>query len=232
MNAQSSCDDEKDCSDAQYCSGGVCTADKAVGLACDGVTPGQCEAGTFCNGATCQAYNKPADTCVKSATPSTAPSPECDPSKTVGCFVRYEADPGGATSSDQYHCRSAKNKANDDCDTDFDCETGYCEVIADPEANHTITRCTAGAAVGDDCDADLADKGALRCKAGLRCNSSGKCEKLLAPGTDCKDATTKMANSALCGGGVCDDTHWKSLMCTDAPVSIPNGGTGVQCDGK
>jgi hypothetical protein len=224
------CDDQNDCVEDQYCNRadpadtiGNCAGDKDVDEECTGVT-GQCTDGTFCDAVegTCKAYNTPDEECSRADNTSADPKdfPECSPT-TAGCFPRYDAD----NATLQYFCRNAKNANGVECWVAADCQSNKCEL--DPaEESPTGYVCTAGADVGEDCDAYMS------CKAGAVCDpEAGECVAQLLPGEDCENPDTEMADSYLCANGMCSE-QWDSLICSDGPVPESAGGSGVTCDGN
>lgn len=228
------CDNESDCVEDQYCNKGAedtignCAGDKDVDEDCTGVA-GECVEGTFCNTleGTCKAYNTPDEQCSRADYPYGQPKDfaECSP-LTAGCFPRYNEDAVAV----EYFCRNSKNANGADCWVPEDCQSGKCEAVSDEEAAAEPYRthfvCTVGADVGDDCD------GYHSCRAGTVCDPvEAKCVEQIAPGASCENPDTEEADTYLCANGNCAD-QWDMLLCSDAPVPVSAGGSGVSCDGN
>jgi hypothetical protein len=91
--------------------------------------------------------------------------------------------------------------------------------------------CIAGADATDPCDNDPASGAATSCKAGLGC-ILGECVTQVGAGGDCSPEDGA-ANAALCANASTCAEVWddEGEICTDVPVPVESGGSGIQCDG-
>jgi hypothetical protein len=220
------CNSKEDCGAGYYCNVNSCKAVLAAGADCAGVA-GECTAGTYCNGSVCTAYTLNTKPCT--ASPGSLVSAECDPASAIGCVVKV-SDVGVETPI----CSATLLANGDNCTRGIDCASGKCEYAT---AAALYKTCIVGAALGGDCvaTASAIAGNSTTCAAGLVCKS-GQCVAQVGPGSSCESKTTAgTADSSLCANGSCDSSQWSAagaIMCTDAAVSVNNGGTGVMCDGK
>jgi hypothetical protein len=228
--AGAKCNTLEDCGAGLYCAGTSCATRQGSAQACSATIPGNCEAGMFCKSGACATYVGNGLACTQ---PSTGVAdPECDPTTAIGCV--YKWDTTLAVPAVTYICSNALLPVDQRCGNDFDCASGLCEFAT---LAATYKTCISGAAAGISCDANLTAGQYTRCAAGLNCKA-GQCVAWVGPGGSCATTTTPAtADSTVCGGGTCDATVWtqvdsSDIMCTDVPVPVANGGTGVVCDGK
>lgn len=217
-SAADACDDDSDCELALHCDSqeGVCVEDGGVGDPC-GSTAG-CEDGLYCaDNGECTPYAEVNDECERGSSGDPAVVDACsDPERPRYCV--YDVD------ADETVCANQRLELEAECETDSDCESGLCE-RARNQGNDPV--CVAGAAAGDECDGDSESGDALRCGVGLSCVES-VCVALALPGENCE--ADGAASPGLCANGDCQN-QWESFMCSDIPVPVVNGGSGVTCDG-
>lgn len=97
------------------------------------------------------------------------------------------------------------------CDTDAECETGFCEVFEPEGTSEPSTRCTTGPAEGEACPNG-------RCGPGLFCKKQGNsfgCEPRLSTGEEC--SSPRQCKTLYCDSdeGVCKPRQTQPL-CTGA----------------
>jgi hypothetical protein len=130
----------------------------------------------------------------------------------------------------QFECTASRLPNGSECRAplnqyligDHECQSGLCELGGGGNYN-----CRGGAAVGEGCDDDPNDDAAVRCGPGLFC-LYGSCAVQVGPGGSCGSEGFRVDN--LCTNGACM-SQWGDLMCSDAPVPLPAGGTAITCDG-
>lgn len=212
------CDSHSDCVATSYCNAsGVCAPDAAQEADC--TVNEQCPAGTYCDGV-CTAFTLNGSACIRDA--ATFESPQCS-STAVGCI--YDDTKAGTI------CSTAKMANGAVCLADYDCASGLCEVLDTGAVAEQ--ECFAGNAVGQPCDDNPTTfaSSRARCAAGLECDATTHvCFKLLGPGEDCEAINGGGPDLTVCATG-CADT-WGEYLCTDGPVDVLDGGTGVVCDGN
>lgn len=214
------CGSHDDCVPTSYCNAqGVCAADSAISGSC--TEDAQCPDGTFCDTGTCTAFTQNGTACTRD--PETFEAPECGPTA-VGCI--YDEDAGETI------CSTAKVANGAACEEDYDCASGLCEQLTADGVPEDMV-CYAGAAAGDACDDIPASFVAsrTRCAPGLECDAdTNLCYALLGPGANCEAEAGGVADDMVCAT-TCEDT-WGEFMCSDGPVDILDGGTGLVCDGS
>jgi len=229
--AGAKCNSLEDCGAGLYCASTVCATRVGLAQTCAPTTAGNCDTGMFCKAGTtniCATYVGNGQACTQ---PTTGVADiECDPTTAIGCVYKYDT----VNAKAGYICSNALLANDQRCGQDFDCVSNHCEFAT---LAATYRTCIAGAAAGISCDATQDNGQYTRCAAGLTCRA-GQCVTQVGPGGNCESTSTVgTADSTLCKASVCDDKQWVSvaagnIMCTDAPVPVLNGGTGLTCDGK
>ena len=227
--AGAKCNSLEDCGSGLYCASTVCATRVGLGQPCATTTAGNCDTGMFCKTNVCATYVGNGQACTQATTG--VADIECDPTNgAIGCVYKYDT----VNAKAGYICSNALLANDQRCGQDFDCVSNHCEFAT---LAATYRTCIAGAAAGASCDATQDNGQYTRCAAGLTCRA-GQCVAQVGPGGNCESTSTAgTADSTLCEAGVCDATQWTSvgpgnIMCTDAPVPVLNGGTGLTCDGK
>lgn len=225
------CNSAEDCGANYYCNGSTCAPVLVAGDTCVGTAgSGECGTARYCNAAKkCAAYTLVNNSCTQATTGIT--STECDPVNAIGCVYKWDTTLAAAT----YVCAAALLSNGDRCGNSFDCFSNKCEYAT---SSATYKTCIAGAAVGAACLATASatppTTNMTTCAPGLTCKS-GACVAQVGPGGACESSTTAgQADNTMCKNGTCNSTQWSAssaIMCTDAPVAVTNGGTGVTCDG-
>ena len=217
-NADTSrCDDDRDCSAARHCSAGTCLPDLAKDDPCG--LSSECGAGLYCAAGSCQLLKEPNIPCVRGIETG------CSPVSAPYCVFDSIA---AAT-----QCKASRSKAGDVCLLTEDCREG---LICEATDTSGSLKCSVGAAVGDNCDADSTDSDKLDCGAGAWCHG-GKCLAQQNPGGDCKSPDGDLAENNLCKNSSCT-LNWDTrpiapkYICTDAAIPLNNGGTALTCDAK
>ncbi len=203
------CDDSEDCVSARFCEAEICTKDRALGEAC--ASDAECPKGAYCDPKDgCSAPTPRGNPCTSAA--------ECD-REAAGCV--YDAD------DDRFECSAKKRELGMKCLKDEDCASGLCERGTPAAINMT---CIAGALPGEDCDDNTFGGERFRCGPGSICIEN-ICKAQVGPGEPCADPNTGEPQAMRCKSQQCQ-AQWDEFMCTDAPVPLLLGGTGVVCDGR
>lgn len=219
-SAEAGCNTDEDCVPSFYCDGSNCQADKPASATC--TNHNECAAGLHCdlaniNGAICTTNLSSGAACTASY--------QCGPNS-AGCLNEGSAG---------MNCRNNLLANESTCGTNADCRSGLCE-MADTDAVEAT--CVPGAGEGDPCDSLPTDGTAQSCAPGLLCFGSpgsvggGTCEAQAGPGEDCNNPDGDPDNAMCASGSACADPWDEGEMCSDAPVSERNGGSGIVCDGS
>lgn len=219
-SAESACNTDEDCVNSFYCDGTNCQADKTAGVAC--TTHNECASGLHCDLGSAGEI-----TCVTNLASGTActASYQCGPNS-AGC-VNEGAVAGSS-------CRNSLLPLESTCGSNTDCASGRCEVA---DTGTTDATCVAGADEDEDCDSLTTDGTALTCAPGLLCFGTpgavagGTCAVQAQPGTDCTNPDGDPDDTMCANASACTDPWDEGDICTDAPVSEQNGGSGITCDG-
>ncbi|HEU5073927.1 MAG TPA: hypothetical protein VFU02_07135 [Polyangiaceae bacterium] len=220
-SAEAACNSDADCTNAYYCDGANCQADKTAGVAC--AAHNECAAGLHCDLAnlveiTCVTNLAAGDTCTAAY--------QCGPNS-AGCLNE------GVVAGSK--CRNNLLANETLCGSNADCASARCEVA---NTSTVDASCVAGADEGDACDSLTTDGTAQSCAPGLICFGSpgtvagGTCEAQAAPGTDCENPNGDPDDTMCANGSICTDPWDEGAICSDAAVSEPNGGSGIACDGN
>jgi len=228
------CDEDADCVEGWFCDGSVCDEDDADAT-CD--RNAQCPTGRYCNLNTFDSTNTAITAAATCDTFIQGGDPCSPPSATTGVVTGCGEDAPLClwdSADATWKCQAELRGAGDDC---FDlgaglpseCEPGLrCELTTDGEPY----TCTAGADLGDACDATHTDADEIDCGVGLTCKNE-ECVEQVGPGSDCEDPDNEgAADSTMCTNASCTD-NWDEngpeFICTDAPVPESNGGDGLIC---
>jgi hypothetical protein len=186
----------------------VCEEDRPGSAAC--TEQNQCGPGLYCNGANCVAILGAMTACTDSV--------QCGPNS-AGCLNMGTAG---------LLCRNSKLGNGQECGNAAACASGKCELATSAA---TVTTCIAGADPTDPCDTDANSGVATSCKPGLNC-ILGECVEQVGAGGDCSP-DDGAANAALCANASACAEIWEDQgeICTDVPVPVDNGGSGIICDG-